>query len=375
MVDSEDGSSPAQDTAPAPFVTMMPFRFEGSGGEYFGIWFTNIFFTILTLGIYSAWAKVRNLRYFYRHTSVAGASFDYHADPLAILKGRVLAVLLFILYSVLSELHVAIGLGSFVVLMIALPWIIVRALKFRFVNTSYRNVRMGFDGDYGGALKEFILFPILVLPTLGLLWPYTRFRQSRYIVNNLRYGTTRFKFEGSWLPWFKAGLPLMLTLVFGLAIPGIYAAIQFSAALSTGEPTEEFPEGEPVFDPDALGSGFGLATGILPIAMLLFYVALPYWIVTTRNILFGASSIGPHGFESTMATIKYAVLIVACFFIVAFTFGFGTPFAKVILANYKAETLELSAYGDLGAFVAQEAEDVRAFGEEIGEAFDIDVGL
>ena len=204
-----------------PFATLAPFRFQGSGGEYFGIWFTNLFFTIITLGIYSAWAKVRNLRYFYRNTSVDGAHFDYHADPLAILKGRVIAVVIFIVYSVVSELHVGALLVTTALLLVALPWIIVRALKFRFVNTSYRNVRMGFDGTYRGALKEFILIPLLIVPTLGLIWPYIRYRQNRYVVNNLRYGTSQFAFEGSWVPWFKAGLPLALIAVFGIGIPSV----------------------------------------------------------------------------------------------------------------------------------------------------------
>jgi len=42
------------------------FYFTGKGGEYFRIWIVNICLTILTLGIYSAWATVRTRRYFIR---------------------------------------------------------------------------------------------------------------------------------------------------------------------------------------------------------------------------------------------------------------------------------------------------------------------
>ena len=71
------------------------FSFTGSGSEYFRIWIVNLILSVVTLGIYSAWAKVRRLEYLYRNTRVAGASFDYHGRPLAILKGRIIAVLLF----------------------------------------------------------------------------------------------------------------------------------------------------------------------------------------------------------------------------------------------------------------------------------------
>ena len=48
-------------------------QFTGSGSEYFKIWIVNVLLTIVTLGIYSAWAKVRRLRYFYNNTRFAGS--------------------------------------------------------------------------------------------------------------------------------------------------------------------------------------------------------------------------------------------------------------------------------------------------------------
>src|SRR5436305_11873488 len=44
----------------------LPLSFTGSGSEYFRIWIVNALLSIITLGIYSAWAKVRTLQYFYR---------------------------------------------------------------------------------------------------------------------------------------------------------------------------------------------------------------------------------------------------------------------------------------------------------------------
>ena len=53
------------------------FTFTGKGEEYFRIWIVNVCATLLTFGIYSAWAKVRRLQYFYRHTRIAGACCDH----------------------------------------------------------------------------------------------------------------------------------------------------------------------------------------------------------------------------------------------------------------------------------------------------------
>src|SRR5216117_1580348 len=51
-------------------------EFTGTAAEYFRIWIVNLFFTLATLGIYSAWAKVRKRRYFYGSTRLDGDSFE-----------------------------------------------------------------------------------------------------------------------------------------------------------------------------------------------------------------------------------------------------------------------------------------------------------
>ncbi|HXI78282.1 MAG TPA: DUF898 family protein, partial [Steroidobacteraceae bacterium] len=85
MDDISASESPAQTPASHPPEQL---RFTGSGAEYFGIWIVNLLLTIVTLGIYSAWAKVRRLQYFYRNTEIAGSSFVFHGSPVRILIGR-----------------------------------------------------------------------------------------------------------------------------------------------------------------------------------------------------------------------------------------------------------------------------------------------
>ena len=71
------------------------FEFSGSGSEYFKIWIVNILLTIVTLYIYSAWAKVRKNRYFYGNTSIDGSAFEYHAKGIQLLPGRLIGCLLY----------------------------------------------------------------------------------------------------------------------------------------------------------------------------------------------------------------------------------------------------------------------------------------
>src|SRR6202166_4639400 len=100
-----------------------PLSFTGTGGEYFGIWIVNLLLTIATLGIYSAWAKVRRLQYFYRNTRVAGAIFDYHGNPKAILKGRILALILVAAYKISYDISMWATVVVVLVLAGIMPWV------------------------------------------------------------------------------------------------------------------------------------------------------------------------------------------------------------------------------------------------------------
>ncbi len=78
--------------------TKFDFNFYGRGAEFLGMCLANVFLTVLTLDIYSAWAKVRTNCYFYANTQLGNLRFSYLAYPMQILKGRLIAILVFGLF-------------------------------------------------------------------------------------------------------------------------------------------------------------------------------------------------------------------------------------------------------------------------------------
>jgi uncharacterized membrane protein YjgN (DUF898 family) len=221
--------SPATDADNSPRIA--PFEFTGSGREYFGIWIVNILLTILTLGIYSAWAKVRRNRYFYGNTRLLGSGFDYHAKPMQILIGRIIAFVVLVAFNIVSQLMPMIGLMLALLLLVVLPALVVRGLRFNARMSSYRNVRFGFDGTYWGAVKAFIAGPLLATFSLGLLTPLASKWSTKYFLNNLRYGNKPFQSSPSlgaiYLVWL---IPAGITVI-GLAILALIAAINSPAIM------------------------------------------------------------------------------------------------------------------------------------------------
>ena len=123
-----------------------PFEFRGDSAEYFRIWIVNLALSLLTLGIFSAWAKVRRERYFYGNTWVAGAPFEYLASPINVLKGRLIAFALLVAYVGASQVSPYMQLAVVALVLIATPWIVVSTLRFRARYSAWSSVGFRFTG-------------------------------------------------------------------------------------------------------------------------------------------------------------------------------------------------------------------------------------
>src|SRR5262249_22373207 len=141
---SEDLPQDAEVEAPAPARQVTAPTFTGCGSEYFRIWVVNLLLTLVTLGVYSAWAKVRKARYFRQNTRLDGHVFDYHGRPIAILRGRLVAVVLFAAYAWAFKFSNVAGLLTVTMLCAVGPWLFLRAQQFSLGNTSFRGLRFGF---------------------------------------------------------------------------------------------------------------------------------------------------------------------------------------------------------------------------------------
>jgi hypothetical protein len=143
-------------------------EFTGRGDEYFRIWIVNVLLTLVTFGVYSAWAKVRRAKYFRNNTRLAGHVFDYHGSPKAILRGRLVALVLLTAYSWAFQFSNAAGLVTVIGLCAAGPWLFMRAQQFAFANTSFRGLRFGFQARASDAyLAVLPLLALWVLPEVA----------------------------------------------------------------------------------------------------------------------------------------------------------------------------------------------------------------
>ena len=346
----------------------IPFEFSGSGGEYFRIWIVNILLSIVTLGIYSAWAKVRNKQYFYGSTTLQGASFEYTANPVNILKGRILVVLVLVLYQLVTVFAPILAAIMALGLVFLFPWVVVQALKFNARYSSFRNLRFHFDGGYGESFRYYILWTIFSVFSLGLAYPYAIYLRKGFTINRSRYGDTSFEFSGR-ARYFYVVYLLAVLVVIGLVV-GV--SVLFGGLVAV---TGLFGGSETAGDPERMRVAmyFGLAINMAMFAVFLGAAVVVQTAIT--NHVLSHTRLGPVQLDMRMDPFKVLWIQLSNVVAIVLSIGMLIPWAKVRIVRYRLSCLSLLASEPLDGFVASERGKITATGDEMGEALDLDLGL
>ena len=370
-----DAAAPAARSQAQP--PLQRFRFTGGAREYFGIWVVNLFLTLVTLGIYSAWAKVRRKRYLYGSTWLAGSNFEYHGNPVAILKGRLIAVAAFVAYTLAANFSPRLGAVLLLAMMPAVPWLITRSFAFNAANSSYRNLRFRFTGTYREALSAIwpffgvalvgvlvpqveprpgvtmvdVAFALLAPLLAAIAYPYVVARVKLLQGNRSAFGTARFECDAPVAAFYAIYIKSFVLFVCAAAM--IVAFTLLTAGVQAEALVVVLPLGY-----------FFLA------AMLLAYTRAR----VSNRVLNATTLARQHRLVSTLSARELAKLYATNIVAITLTLGFAVPWAVIRTARYRAESLAIAG-PDFDSFLGAVVRDVAATGEEVGEMFDVDLSL
>ena len=378
-------------------------KFHGKGGEYFAIWLVNALLTALTLGIYSAWATVRRRRYFYGNTELDGDRFDYHAQPLQILKGRLLVIGGIIVFYILLAITPLLGLLALLVLLALLPWIVIRSWRYNAIMSSYRGVRFNYVCRTGRAYWALLFCPLLLIiglyvgliillgigsglgsinaiafmlvltlilavPAFAAVNGIISALQHDLYVNNLFFGRTPFIAElkkSAFIKFALIGLLIFLPfMLVALVCIGSFFFTLYQMVLM-GMLTNE------AIDVLVLDN---ISSLLLMMVVLLIgaLVASSYQVVAQRNYLFNQARLnGDIKLHSSMKTLPYMGLLITNTLITLFSLGLAAPVAEVRHARYLATCTAVE--GDLALLdiTAHQESANSAVAEEALQALDL----
>jgi uncharacterized membrane protein YjgN (DUF898 family) len=391
--------------------------FHGTGSEFFRIWIVNLLLTLLTLGIYSAWATVRERRYLYGNTEVAGSRFDFHGKPLQILLGRIIAIILLLAWTQGHYIHASVQYIAIGIVLVLFPWFLVRAMTFRMRNTSLRNLRFNFKGATRPAYKIFGIYLILNAILIGgMLWSATsafggidpesmknaenleamgRFMgmymlimlafaflypaflcdMRAFTANNTLYGNQAFSINLKRTDfinhfWIAIGISMAASMLAIIAL-ALAAGVIALAMFGLGQ----------VIDFSALGikdsaAVVAIFVGLFAVYFLIglsYLVAYAYWQIKVFNLTFNNLTLGAVNFRSDMHFIPLSKILLVNALLVIFTLGFAYPWARIRVLRYQLQAVEYQ--GDETKFEGQPMHANSAIGDEVGDAFDLDFGF
>lgn len=358
---------PASAKPAAVSPEVLKFAFTGTWTGYYRVWFTGFVLTVLTLGLYAPWAKVRNKRYLYAHTRLGNDGFDYRADPKRILVGHLTLGALIAFACASPVLHPRLPLVLLAVGVLLLPWLITQSLRFKARSTAWRGIRLRFAGSPLGFLASHVLGPLL---SFVVFWPVTTALRRVWLINNLSFGATRFSFDVDLRAYYAIYLrSLPFFLPTGLCYLGIIAA----AGLARADALYGSHADAPLW----LILLAAFSPSVLPFTIPIALFGVDFLRARLFTAHWNGTTLGPHAVRAYMSAKELFQLRLVHTCATLFSFGLLWPWVKIHRHRFTLECLEIAPAGPLEDLAASTADTRRtgAFGEAASDYLNLEIGL
>lgn len=369
--------SEVQETDESHQVKALCLSFTGQGSEYFRIWIVNLCLSVLSLGIYSAWAKVRRLQYFDRNTQLERIAFDFHGSAWTILRGRLIAVVMVFAYNYLFGISLQFAIPIVLIFLLLGPLMMRSSLRFRLRQTSYRGLRFDFQAPtlttyavYFPLVLLFLLPPLMLMmypdaywPMLSFLlylaWPWLHARMKAFQFNYFGYANLSAKSDlnsGEFVGNYFAAMALLIVAAIGLALFVISVfAVQKSMDI-TGDWAMVVPF----------------------LGMMVFYLIF-YWLLgpmiqtKVANASWNSCRLGGIEFHSEMDDGAYSKLQIKNLLLTMMTLGFYRPFAVVNTYRYRIHTMRIMASSAQLLALSEGVRSENTVGDASADLFGLDL--
>ena len=395
-------------------ITPYPMRFEGSGKEYFRVWSVNVLLCIVTLSLYTPWARWRTAHYFYGHTFIAGSPLEFTGQKRRMVKGFLAFAALYFAYELASYTEQDTAVNLFMLCGALLtPFMWRSAIRFRVNNTRWRGLRLQFTATLGEVYRyswplyvvvafwAFVYWALMnpsdslfalphwtellfknkwrVLGWLALFLLLSALGLSHVDYNYRRLTVERTTFAGQpsrWKPRYRDFAKIWL---YSLVIGAISLAVFIRFNVFVYQWMKEWES--------AAGTGTGTGTDSLwmqALWMLPFWI-LPFMLVFSAigtlsfrkaqmfHLVWNQIGIGQIArFRCNLRTRKYVGLCLMNLTLTIFTAGFYRPFARVSEYRMRLESVTLHLKGQPDQLAG---ELVLAQGSGVGDAIADALGM
>lgn len=327
------------------------FEFTGSWREYAPIAFTNLLLTIVTLGVYTFWARTRTRQYLWSRTRFIDDRLEWTGTGLELMLGYlVVTVLLFVPVAAVNLLigalvtrgnPTAAGMAGLLFLLLYLLFFVLggiamfRALRYRLSRTYWHGIRGGSDVQGFRYGISYLWRMMLGSAMFGLLVPWALVSLWNERWNAMSFGPYPFR-SGANSDGLMRRYLLFYLLPVALGI-GAVLLVVLSLLLGVSLPATPGP-----VSPGPMIIGFVLF--YLLFLVLFGLVSLSFYAAYFRQCI-GALTLGHLEFAFTARTADWLKLMLGTLLLVVCTLGIGAVF--ISYRNWAFFVRHLRAYGSL----------------------------
>ena len=365
---------PSATTGSADSAISVSFR--GTTSSYFKLFISNLLLTIVTLGLYSPWARVRTRRHFMGHTYLGEHNIDFDANPLSILIARLIIVAVLLGLSLLAAIFDLTWHDfplTYLALAVLLPVALVRGRAFVARHTIHRTVRFQFRREYFSSMMLFAGYGWAIVPLLyyGLraeeigselayapqiflfswlaiiLLPLLISMDHRIQIGQLQFGKLEFKYEGGWMRYY--GAYIMALIWYMVYVIPLSTAAFFLTYLSLVGPLFMF--------------ALTIISGIIFLALLRARLTALFW----DSIRMGEGG----RVKSSFIWREYAHILMENYVLILLSLGLLYPWARVRAYRYVSEHLTL-VFDPVTAQIMAADDDLSPLAGELTDLSDFD---
>ncbi len=216
--------------------TNQTFNYTGTGLDFGLLMLKNIFFSVITLGIYIPWARTNNRRFIWSNVTLNGDRFTYTGTGKQLFLGAAtLFAILFVAGLAVNIIQAFLPkhlepVAGLLILPGYLYFFALAAysgLRYRAVNTLWRQLRFGTDRTKESTKEFLLIFAkgfILTGLTLGLYIPIFTIKKLRFLTGKAHYSGKYFTFTGQESEYFLLCIKgfLLSVVTLGLYFPWFY---------------------------------------------------------------------------------------------------------------------------------------------------------
>lgn len=348
------------------------FAFHGNWREFAPIAFTNLALTIVTLGLYSFWARTRVRRYLWSSTRFIDDRLEWTGTGLELFIGCILAIILvflpfgalnLVIQGVVLRGHPGMAIlivgGLYLLILYMLGIAIFRALRYRLSRTFWHGIRGGSDDQGLGFGWQYLWRTIVGSLAAGLLipWSMTSLWNERW--NKMSFGPLRFQANA------QAG-PIILRFLLFYLVPIIFFVLALVVGIMSAGFGASLSNGTPPNPVTLFLIGFIVVFGFYGV---LGVIALIYYAAYFREAI-SKLTLGELEFDFTATTGDWIRLMLGTVALVVCTLGVGYIF--VAYRNWAFFIRHMRAFGDVHLNdLTQSTTREPGQGEGLLDAFDI----